>query len=328
MKRSAKLRRYRAAVGSLLLAFVLLFCLDVRAQLSAVDELSIKPAELVEAEMTGTATANVDASVWKTFSDNLVEALASENDGFKAGAMRLVIQYGAQLDVDDAAFDLVRIYRDHANERMRRMAVVAIGASGNEWALDFLRRSLRFEKSPAVLHTLASVIADYDSVPVGPAKQASSTPRTEADIEPSPAEPVSTYAETAVVKIPTAWSKNAGTQLAANLASIDPEVSDGALEQLIVLARSMGEVDLSAAVPQLVAIFASDPDPARRTAAVVALHAIGEEEGMQRVRGLLTHETVPSVLTAAIGALNDYYGLETFKGDEDTSAIAASLIDR
>lgn len=101
------------------------------------------------------------AARWETFSSNLVAALQSDMDGVKVAAMQMVIRHGAQVNVDAAVFDVVRIYRNHDNDNMRRMAVVTLGAMDHPWGLDFLQRSQRFEKSPTVQHTLNAVVAQH-----------------------------------------------------------------------------------------------------------------------------------------------------------------------
>lgn len=113
------------------------------------------------AELTAAEAEARTAARWEAFSTNLVAALQSDMDGVKSAAMQMVIRYGDQVNVDKALFDVVRIYRDHENDNMRRMAVVALGAMDNAWGLDFLERSQRFEKSPKVQQTLYAVVAQH-----------------------------------------------------------------------------------------------------------------------------------------------------------------------
>lgn len=50
------------------------------------------------------------------------------------------------------------------------MAVVALGATRDAWATDFLKRSARFEKSPSVRHSIQAVLMASGAVDPGPAK--------------------------------------------------------------------------------------------------------------------------------------------------------------
>lgn len=100
---------------------------------------------------------------WKAFSVNLVHGIANGNEGVRASALQMIIQYGDNLDVQDATFDVVRIYRSHPDERMRRLAAVACTHLKNEWAMSFLRMSEPFEKSDTVLHTVRALLAEHDA---------------------------------------------------------------------------------------------------------------------------------------------------------------------
>ncbi|MEP0547851.1 MAG: hypothetical protein ABJF88_13030 [Rhodothermales bacterium] len=100
---------------------------------------------------------------WDAFSQNLVVGLATENDGLRASALQMIIRYGDNLDVRDATFDVVEIYRSHPNERMRRLAAVTCLHLKNEWAMSFLRMSEPFEGSDTVLHTVRALLAEHDA---------------------------------------------------------------------------------------------------------------------------------------------------------------------
>jgi hypothetical protein len=104
--------------------------------------------------------ATMTAADWEVYCDRLEDALASENDGLRQGALRMVIQYGHYMDFGRmAVFDAVRLYRDHPDVRIRRMATVALLQMNDSWAFDFLERSVAFEKDLTVKRTLLAVLA-------------------------------------------------------------------------------------------------------------------------------------------------------------------------
>lgn len=105
--------------------------------------------------------AGAETVAWQHFSKNLVHALQSDNEGVRQAAMRLVIQHGSQVQVEGAVFDVVRIYRNHTDDNMRRMAVVTLSKMQDPWAMDFLKRSVSYEKSPVVRQTIQAVLSDY-----------------------------------------------------------------------------------------------------------------------------------------------------------------------
>ncbi|MFT5142677.1 MAG: hypothetical protein ACI80V_000384 [Rhodothermales bacterium] len=108
-------------------------------------------------KLSGTTAISV-ADV-TTISGSVAEALKSGHRGLESAALRLVISYGKTIDLDDeAVLDVVRLYRDHRDENMRQMAIVAIGAANDDWAVDFLQRSERFEDSPRLRRTIHAVL--------------------------------------------------------------------------------------------------------------------------------------------------------------------------
>ena len=100
---------------------------------------------------------------WAKFSDRLVDALGSSHDGLKQAAMRLVIRYGDNVKVEEGVFDVMRVYRDGETENLRRMAVVTLSNMKSDWAIRFLERSERFEKSDPVKQTIRAVLAEANT---------------------------------------------------------------------------------------------------------------------------------------------------------------------
>ena len=96
---------------------------------------------------------------WQAFGERLEAALASDHKGLQHGALRLIIAYGPHVELSqEAVFNAMRIYRNGETERARRMAVVALAEMNSHWAIEFLGRSVRFEKSPLVRSTMLAVL--------------------------------------------------------------------------------------------------------------------------------------------------------------------------
>ena len=96
---------------------------------------------------------------WDMFSKNLVKALKTPNTGLQVSAMQKVITYADKLDISDAALALVRLYRNHKDERVRQLALVAINATNNDWAAGIVKRDYNFEKSAKIKRVMAAIIA-------------------------------------------------------------------------------------------------------------------------------------------------------------------------
>lgn len=120
------------------------------------------------AALTTSEAAAVDAATWNVFSKNLIHALRMDNEGVQVAAMQYVIRYNDRLDVDEAAIDVMRIYRNHDDDNVRRMAVVALSRMQSDTALGFLRLSRDYEKSERVKQTIKAVIADHEAARTGP----------------------------------------------------------------------------------------------------------------------------------------------------------------
>lgn len=93
-----------------------------------------------------------------TFSKALTQALKHENQGVRMDALRQMALYGENLDLSNAIFEIVRIYRSSEDENTRILALQVLADSKSSWAADFLSRSIKFEKSERVTrHTKAAL---------------------------------------------------------------------------------------------------------------------------------------------------------------------------
>lgn len=144
------LRRSQYAGGLILSAALMLSTASITQAKSGDTDLLSMPAPA--AEMT--------TAQWQSFSDNLVAALATDHEGLRRGAMRLVLQYADNVDVRGGLIDVMRIYRNHPDENVRRLAVVTLGSMNSSLAINYLRLNESFEQSPAVKRTIRAVLAE------------------------------------------------------------------------------------------------------------------------------------------------------------------------
>lgn len=98
---------------------------------------------------------------WTAFSKNLVRALGTPNEGLQISAMSMVVRYGENLDVNNAVFDVVRIFRNNKNPKIRQLALVTLYKMQNKWAVDFLKRNLKFEKDKNILNQSQWIVYNY-----------------------------------------------------------------------------------------------------------------------------------------------------------------------
>ena len=98
---------------------------------------------------------------WESFSKNLVKALKSSNEGLQVSAMQLVIKYGEKVDVDNAVLEIVKLYRNHKDVRVRQIALVTINAMENDWAIGIIKRDFAFENSQKIKRMMAAIIVAH-----------------------------------------------------------------------------------------------------------------------------------------------------------------------
>jgi hypothetical protein len=103
--------------------------------------------------------SNASASdEWNTFSDNLVQALSSDNDGLKASAMQMIIKHEGKVWVHDAAYNVYVIFKEHENPKMRQLALVALYKMQNDWFLNSIKDDFEEETNPAIRHQLLAIM--------------------------------------------------------------------------------------------------------------------------------------------------------------------------
>lgn len=99
-------------------------------------------------------------AAWAAFSTHLVAALQSDNHGLKCSALQHVVAYQDRVDVRAARFDVVRLYRDHRDARVRLLALSALEGMDDPWVRDFLQRSARFERDAHLARLTAYAVAE------------------------------------------------------------------------------------------------------------------------------------------------------------------------
>ena len=151
-------------------ALLLVTAIPTLAQPAAPTDADVLLATMEDALANPARRAVLTPAEWDAYGESLETILRNGQDGLQQSALGLVILYGPALEIGRAGvFEITRIYRNHADDRMRRMAVVALGRTQDAWALDFLKRSARFEDTPAVRHTIQAVIANAEATVLGPA---------------------------------------------------------------------------------------------------------------------------------------------------------------
>lgn len=110
--------------------------------------------------MLALQTAQSSDLNWNAFSKNLVKALKSGNTGLQQSAMQKVVLYGSQLNVKEAEFDVMRIFRSDQNQGIRLLALMALVHMDSNWAIGFLKTQIEFEEDPFIKRQLTLMTSD------------------------------------------------------------------------------------------------------------------------------------------------------------------------
>ena len=101
---------------------------------------------------------------WDVVSENLVNALQSDNPGLQQSAMRLIIQYANQVDVDEAVFDMMCLYRHSDDSKVRQLALVTLHKIGDDYAMGFVKRNLQFETDEKIIKLSNAILNNYNGL--------------------------------------------------------------------------------------------------------------------------------------------------------------------
>jgi hypothetical protein len=98
---------------------------------------------------------------WGTVSENLVSALQSDNPGLQQSAMRLIIQHADKVNVDEAVINMMGLYRYSDNTKVRQLALVTLHKIQNQYAMDFVKRNLKYETDEKIIKLSNAMLNNY-----------------------------------------------------------------------------------------------------------------------------------------------------------------------
>jgi hypothetical protein len=80
---------------------------------------------------------------WKAFSKNLVKAIQSGNDGLIVSAQLMIIKF-----------------RNNRDQKARQLALVTLTHMKSNWAMEYLKRQVQFEKDPVIKQQLIALTSE------------------------------------------------------------------------------------------------------------------------------------------------------------------------
>jgi hypothetical protein len=112
---------------------------------------------------TVVASDKYDDVDWTAFGENLSKALESDNDGIRCSALQQIIAYHDHMNLKDAVIPVLRIYRNHPNLQTRRLALTTLPLTDHNFAISYLKRAVRFEKSPVLKKQILFMLQESES---------------------------------------------------------------------------------------------------------------------------------------------------------------------
>ena len=98
---------------------------------------------------------------WEAFNESLVDAIHSDHEGSKMGALKQIAMYGEYMDWPELTIiEVVRTSREADDTASRRLAVVAAANMGSGWAIEYYDMLSRYEEDPAVKQTMEAVVRE------------------------------------------------------------------------------------------------------------------------------------------------------------------------
>jgi hypothetical protein len=124
----------------------------------------IMAAAIALVAMSGSQSLASEKEInWKQVSKNLVRSLASDNEGLRQSAMAFFVEHADKLDINESVYDVMRIYRNHPNLRVRKLALVTLYKMQNKWAMEFLKVDLRFQDEQELKNMVAAIVLEYQA---------------------------------------------------------------------------------------------------------------------------------------------------------------------
>ena len=88
----------------------------------------------------------------------LVHSLQSQNETVQKCAMQCVIAWSEWVNVDDAVFDVMRIFRYHEDQKVRQLALMTLYKMNNDYARDRMKMFIKFEDNPKIKRSLEYIV--------------------------------------------------------------------------------------------------------------------------------------------------------------------------
>lgn len=120
---------------------------------------------IVALSVSGLFAGEKTEAYWNKFSKNLIQGLKSENIGVKYSSMQMVIRFKDYVDVDEARYEVMEVFKKSKNRQERQLALVTLHAIGHTLDMGRLERQLKFEEDKVVQKQIAAILVEEERLP-------------------------------------------------------------------------------------------------------------------------------------------------------------------
>ncbi|MEM8600470.1 MAG: hypothetical protein AAGF99_11155 [Bacteroidota bacterium] len=126
--------------------------------------LALIAAPALSAQAFAELPSDADSQASAFTSLELIRALQSDDLATQEAAMQTVIAHPELFNVNEAKFAVVSLYRDNADPNVRILALATLHAMQESWSMNFLLRSIAWEKDARIQRLTQYVAYDYHYV--------------------------------------------------------------------------------------------------------------------------------------------------------------------
>jgi hypothetical protein len=101
--------------------------------------------------------ANTD---WDAYSKELMKSLKSPVEGVRLSAMQRIIQYSDSLSVINARYDVMDLFLNEKDQKVRQLALAALSKINNSLDIGRLQLHFKWEKDPVIKMHISFVLLE------------------------------------------------------------------------------------------------------------------------------------------------------------------------
>jgi len=101
--------------------------------------------------------------IWNGNSDQLLKLLLSENEKDNVVALQIILTHIENIDTKSFSYYLYDLFRNHKNDKIRKMALVTLHKTKHYFAMQKLAKDYYIEKNPEIKKLIAFIL---DEIPI------------------------------------------------------------------------------------------------------------------------------------------------------------------